>query len=792
LPRSVNPAESPSPRESPRLRPWQFRLIAVVILPAAFFLGIEGLLRAAGYGRPAGFFVPDNRADSVRTNPDFTSLFLPASFDLRPLNYRVTRDKPANTVRIVVLGESAAQGIPAPAFAFVPQLRALLRARHPDKAVEVINTGVVAINSHVVREIARDAARLSPDLFVVYLGNNEVVGPYGPGCSYLSTMPPLAVIRASVWARSTRTGQLLGALAGRLGAAGKPHAREWGGMAMFMDHAVRGDDPRLETVGRNFEANLRDIIQIADDAGAKTLVCTVVSNLKDSPPFLSLHRADLGEADREKWRDAFAAGKLAWKLNEPEAARARLEEAWRLDPQYAETAFMLGSLEWQAGHRDRARGYFIQAQHWDALRFRPLPRINEIARNVARENANVTLVDAARELGSDPLSTGDIAGRELMLEHVHPDWAGNHRIARLMAEGVEQALFSGTAGGPGWLDAELTAEAVGYTPAERFGLLQRAALITRQAPFPNQLTYAEDQAREAREMAAAERIRRDPAALQRARRVVDIATAHDPGNAELAKLAVELADDLNDLDGALGHVRRSQTLQPGNFALLADEAIKLGRLGRFAEARQLLLDTAAKCNPRDLDKLTPAIADFHLRTKTLAEGRRWFEEAMERQPQSLALRFYRGRLAEAARDATTARADYGHVLREQPANEAALEALVMLSRAQGRTREADDLCVDHVDAQPDNQVNHLRAAQIHEARGQPAEALIALRAAVRSGPAPLPVHLRLANGYYSQGRPGEALDQLATTWRLSLDEDREAAASIRELIGRVRAEAGTK
>ena len=67
-----------------------------------------------------------------------------------------------DALRIVVLGESATQGIPSPAFAFVPQLRALLRARYPDKAIEVINTGVVAINSHVVYQIARDAARLSP------------------------------------------------------------------------------------------------------------------------------------------------------------------------------------------------------------------------------------------------------------------------------------------------------------------------------------------------------------------------------------------------------------------------------------------------------------------------------------------------------------------------------------------------------------------------------------------------------------------------------------------------------
>src|SRR6202044_244084 len=195
----------------------------------------------------------------------------------------------------VVLGESAAQGVPMPAFGFAPQLRAQLRARYPGREIEVINTGIVAINSHVVYQIARELSRFSPDLFVVYMGNNEVVGPYGPGCAYLSEMPPLWAIRLSVFIRSTRTGQLLASLLGRLAGGGKGPA-QWGGMAMFVNNSVRGDDPRLATVYRNFESNLRDIIGVATAAGARTVLCTVASNLKDCAPFLSLHRPGLTEA----------------------------------------------------------------------------------------------------------------------------------------------------------------------------------------------------------------------------------------------------------------------------------------------------------------------------------------------------------------------------------------------------------------------------------------------------------------------------------------------------------------
>jgi hypothetical protein len=51
------------------------------------------------------------------------------------------------------------------------------RVRFPGWLVEVINTAMTAINSHVIREIAKDCVRLGADFWVVYAGNNEVVGP---------------------------------------------------------------------------------------------------------------------------------------------------------------------------------------------------------------------------------------------------------------------------------------------------------------------------------------------------------------------------------------------------------------------------------------------------------------------------------------------------------------------------------------------------------------------------------------------------------------------------------------
>ena len=116
--------------------------------------------------------------------------------------------KSADTYRIFVLGSSAAQGIPNHAFCFGRFLQFMLQERFPGVHFEVITTAMAAINSHVVREIARDCARYDPDLFVVYMGNNEVVGPYGPGTVLTPALSNLHLIRLGIALRATRIGQL--------------------------------------------------------------------------------------------------------------------------------------------------------------------------------------------------------------------------------------------------------------------------------------------------------------------------------------------------------------------------------------------------------------------------------------------------------------------------------------------------------------------------------------------------------------------------------------------------------
>jgi tetratricopeptide (TPR) repeat protein len=768
-------------------RVWFYRACTAIGIPAVLFLGLEGGLRVAGFGQSPKFLIPDEKPGFFRTNPGFAGLFLPGNFDLRPLNFRVAARKPPNTVRIVVLGESAAQGVPAPAFALAAQLRAQLRARYPGKDIEVINTGIVAINSHVVYRIARDLAAFSPDLFVVYMGNNEVVGPFGPGCAYLSNTPPLWLIRLNVFVRSTRTGQLIDALVGKLAQKNRRPV-EWGGMAMFVNFAVSGDDPRLETVYRNFEANLTDIVRVATDAGAQTLLCTVVSNLKDCAPLLSLHRSGLSAAELAAWQQSFDRGKLAWRLGETAAARADLREAWRLDPHYADTAFMLGTLELQAGDSAAARKLLLEAAHWDALRFRPDLRINAIIRQVAqRSAAGVNLLDAAVLLGSDPASNVTPAGRELLFEHVHFEWDGNHQLGRLMAQRAEAALFGDQAGRPPWLDSPGCAAALAYTAHGRLTMLQKIAEIVRNPPFTNQLTYGEDQAKLAREINRAETAVRDPATMRRAQEAARAAIASDPENPALAAIAEEIDSELGETADALAQARRAAQFLPTDPSVLADEASLLAQLGRYAEAEKILRQAAIAAG--EPDKMAPSFAALYSRMKRFDEGRGYLDRAIARHPADTKLRLMRGNLARLAGDTAGVEREFRAILADDPGNQYALEALVsqLIDLGQLATVERESLAV--AAQQTKNQMNNLRVATVYETRGEEEQAVRFLSAAERSGPATAAVELRIARKLYRLQRWNEMMTHLAEAKRLSMvEEDPESTESIGQLIERMRAE----
>jgi len=290
-------------RELPRAwRYWSPRIAVAVLMPVLLIGAIEGVLRALDVGFPTDATVPCMLKGHAAScyNLFFPAPFFPPGMIKTPQAYAIPADKPAGTYRIFVLGESAAMGDPDPAYAFSRYLEVMLRKRYPSVNFEVVNTGSVAVNSHVLLPLSKGLAKQRPDLFIIYSGNNEVVGPYGPGTALTSSGMRLPVIRTSIFLRSTRVGQLLT----KLGAQKK----EWGGMEMFLDKQVPADSPLMKYTYANFEANLRDTIAVARAAGARVIVSTVATNLKDCAPFASMHREGLSPEDLRSWNALMQQG----------------------------------------------------------------------------------------------------------------------------------------------------------------------------------------------------------------------------------------------------------------------------------------------------------------------------------------------------------------------------------------------------------------------------------------------------------------------------------------------------
>ena len=181
-----------------RTKRWAFRLVSLVIIPLLLVGGLEVGLRLVDFGYPTKTLIERDFGGKRMCFPNaqFTWRFFPHPM-ARDFDDGLTfeKEKAAGTFRIFVLGGSAARGTPEDMFSFGRILEAMLSDMYPGSDFEVYNTALTAINSHVVREIVKDCAQYDPDLFIIYLGNNEVVGPYGPGTVLTPSPLPLPMIR---------------------------------------------------------------------------------------------------------------------------------------------------------------------------------------------------------------------------------------------------------------------------------------------------------------------------------------------------------------------------------------------------------------------------------------------------------------------------------------------------------------------------------------------------------------------------------------------------------------------
>lgn len=719
-----------APASRPGRRLWLFRLTALC-LPLLLLAALETGLRLGGYGFDPHFFKPLNIGgqDYLIDNPDFSYSFFPRETARNPGELRMRAVKPPGTVRIFVFGESAAMGDPEPAYGPARYLEAQLRWKYPNTKFEIVNTAFTAINSHVILPIARECARESGDLWILYLGNNEMVGPFGAATVFGRQAPPLPYVRVATAIQRARTGQLFTALARKIsGQTAKSTA--WGGMQMFLDRQIAPDNPLKENVYRNFQSNLDDILRAGLRSGARIVLNTVAVNLKDCPPFASSTNLTLTPAERARFEQFYAeAERNAAGSNFVAAARSCAAAA-QLDPHCAALQYLWGENLLRQNDIPEAREHLQLACDDDALPFRADSRLNGLIRSADQKLAGDRLVlfDAAQALAAG--TPDGICGRETFYEHVHFDFDGAYRLGLAWAQQVERLLPAGAAAeGRGWASPEDCVRRLGLTDWNRELIFTHMLGRLRLPPFssqPNNAGLMQD-------------LRTRISRLQAQMTPAAAATAENNFKQIIQKWPEDFLLDENfalflqatgDLTQSVAEWRRIHELMPQDY--LPDFQI-----GRMLGARQQW--TEAETDLRLAAQLRPGLTEawFELGNVLASQGK--FEAAL---------------------------ADYKVARAQRPQDAQTILRIGLVQARLNRHAEASECYREASRLEPENWEPHFELGGELDAAGQLDSAREEFAAAARLNPGNARAHFNFGVLLAKQGRYVEAEREFAEALRL--------------------------
>lgn len=441
------------------ISPGQRRLFTLLtlLLPLLFFAAVEGGLRLAGYGEDYALFIPFGPdPDYLQVNPGVGRRYFPAAEAPLPGFELLRAHKDPRALRFFVQGASTAVGFPyGHQVAFGRLVRAALRRAANSRPVEVVNTALTAVNSYTLLDLAPEIAARDPDGVLIYAGHNEYYGAFGVG-SAISVGRSGRLVRAYLGLRRLRTVQLLRNLLVRV----RPTVADGGRSAPMERVVARERIPYGSSLYRageeQYRANLHRLLSFYEEREIPVYLATLVSNLRDLPPFIGTPR------DPEilpGWEAAVRETRAALATGDTAAAREGLARALAADSMAAEAHYLKGRLLEAEGRPAEALAAYVRAWDLDELRFRAPSGFNDVVRAEAAEHGAV-VVDVAGAFAA--ASPHGLIGDSLLTEHVHPNMRGTRLLAAAFTEAVERgATARGGATGRAATGAAATGTATG-------------------------------------------------------------------------------------------------------------------------------------------------------------------------------------------------------------------------------------------------------------------------------------------------------------------------------------------
>ncbi|MFD0989237.1 SGNH/GDSL hydrolase family protein [Mariniflexile jejuense] len=383
-----------------------FKIIAA-LLPFLLIFIIEIVLRISGYGENYQLFNKvkvENRPEYLIMNSNISKKYFKNNgFNSDNQSDLFLKTKTSNTFRIFVQGASTVVGFPYyQGGSFPRMLKHRLSQTFPEKNIEIINTGITAVNSYTLWDLTGKIIDQNPDLVIIYAGHNEYYGALGVGStSSYGSRPTL--VRSYLFLKNFRFFQLLDNSYTKLISQKSTSPKV--GETTLMEVMVK--EPRIPLNSKvyhaglkQFESNLQLILRKYKKHNIPVIISTLVSNEKDIKPFIS----DTINNEVQFKKSIEQKSNYAKKISKTNA--------------YA--AYNLG-LFYIEKNQDSAKKYLHLAKELDYLRFRAPEEINHIILKLAKEY-NCGLVDMEAAFLSH--SNEIILGNTLLLEHVHPNSNG--------------------------------------------------------------------------------------------------------------------------------------------------------------------------------------------------------------------------------------------------------------------------------------------------------------------------------------------------------------------------------
>ena len=309
----------------------------------------------------------------------------------------------------------------------------MLPKADPSRQWELINCGGISYASYREALLMEELAKYQPDLFIILTGQNEFLEER----TYSGIIrTPEALRGADAILGKTRTYAALkrgfARIRKKAGEGAHPPNLLSPEVDTVLDHTVgpqayHRDEALRRHVVDHFRFNVGRMVDIARSAGAEVILVTPAVNLRNCAPFKSEHRAGITPGESAEWQKLVRhATQLHRTTNWIEAVSA-LQQAARIDPEFADEYYLLGHAFWELGRFDEARDAFLRSLNEDVCPLRALPEMTTAMRDLAAQ-CKVALVDFVKLIESK--SPHGVPGEEWLLDHVHPTIEG-HRVLGL-------------------------------------------------------------------------------------------------------------------------------------------------------------------------------------------------------------------------------------------------------------------------------------------------------------------------------------------------------------------------